>query len=63
MESDAVYFVRRAREERDAAHRAEHPAARKAHLDMAERFQELTDAIETHEAELLGRERRFRLIR
>jgi hypothetical protein len=42
MERDAVYFSRRANEERIAAMRAEHPQARQAHLEMAKRYRELT---------------------
>jgi len=38
MESDAAFFTRRAREERFAATKAEHPKARKAHLEMAARY-------------------------
>lgn len=45
MESDRVYYVRRAAEERTAALSAPHPKAREAHLEMAEgydrRLQEL----------------------
>lgn len=52
MESDTNYFVRRAREERDAARKAEHPAARQSHIEMAERFEELTGAIKRHQASL-----------
>lgn len=45
MESDAVFFTRRAREERFAASKAEHPQARKAHLQMAARYADLARAI------------------
>jgi hypothetical protein len=38
MESDAVYFSRRAEEERAAGTKALDPRARKAHLDLAERY-------------------------
>jgi hypothetical protein len=46
MESDAAFFTRRAREERFAATKAEHPVARKAHLEMAARYIDLASAIE-----------------
>jgi hypothetical protein len=46
MESDAAFFTRRAREERFAATKAEHPRARKAHLEMAARYADLASAIE-----------------
>jgi hypothetical protein len=45
MESDSLYFGRRARQEREAARRAGHPRARDAHLIMAQRFGQLSDAI------------------
>ena len=46
MESDAAFFTRRAREERFAATKAEHPKARRAHLEMAARYADLARAIE-----------------
>ena len=46
MESDAAFFTRRAREERFAATKAEHPQARKAHLQMAARYSDLARAID-----------------
>ena len=46
MESDAAFFTRRAREERFAATKAEHPKARKAHVEMAARYADLASAIE-----------------
>jgi hypothetical protein len=46
MESDAAFFIRRSREERFAATKAEHPKARKAHLVMAARYADLAGAIE-----------------
>lgn len=46
MESDAAFFTRRAREERFAATKAEHPQARKAHLQMAARYASLARAID-----------------
>lgn len=45
MEGDAVYFRRRAREEREAAAKAPHPDARRAHLEMAERYEDIAAAI------------------
>lgn len=45
MESDAAYFERRAREERAAALKALHPEARKAHIELAGRYDELAGAI------------------
>lgn len=48
MEADFNYFSRRAQEERIAAMQAPHPSARRAHLDMAERYDELATAIESH---------------
>ena len=45
MEGDAIYFSRRATEERAAATRAAHEAAREAHLDMARRYEEFASAI------------------
>ncbi len=40
MESDRTYFMRRAAQERSAATQAEGETARKAHLEMAERYRE-----------------------
>lgn len=48
MEGDHIYFRRRALEEREGAIKTPHPAARRAHLDMAERYDELASAIESH---------------
>lgn len=39
--SDVIYFQHRARREREAAARQGHPAARHAHLVMAERYERL----------------------
>jgi len=44
-ESDATYFGRRAGEERAAATRATSDEARSAHLEMAERYDDLARAI------------------
>lgn len=41
MELEGAYFTRRADEERTAAEHAGHPNARKAHLEMAERYQKM----------------------
>jgi hypothetical protein len=46
MESDAVFFTRRAREEVLAASKADHPRARQAHLQMAARYADLARAID-----------------
>lgn len=45
MEGDAVYFSRRAQEERDAASQAPHATARQIHLEMADRYDELAAAM------------------
>ena len=45
MEADFAYFSRRAREERVAAMKAPHPTARQAHIELAERYDELAAAI------------------
>ena len=45
MESDSVYFGRRAQQEREAARHAAHPDAREAHLTLARRFDRLSEAI------------------
>ncbi|MCH8616679.1 hypothetical protein LZ016_11285 [Sphingomonas sp. SM33] len=58
MESDAVYFRRRASEENLAAIRADHPRARKAHLELAGRYDDLADAIDEQERSALPRRRR-----
>jgi hypothetical protein len=49
MEGDFVYFGRRALEERAAAMKAAHPAARQAHIDLAGRYDELASAIDSHQ--------------
>lgn len=48
MEGDAIYFGRRAREERVAALKSANANARRSHLDMANRYDELVSAIESH---------------
>ena len=40
MESDRIYFTRRASEERSAAEKAANRKAREAHQQMAERYEE-----------------------
>lgn len=52
MEGDTVYFRRRASEERTAAMYTRHPRARKAHIDMAERYEDLVRAIAARERHL-----------
>jgi hypothetical protein len=49
MEGDAGYFARRAKEERDASSKAAHPSARQAHIEMAQRYEDLAGAIKTQE--------------
>jgi len=44
-ETDMDYFERRAREERLAAECATHPTARQAHLDLAERYEDMAAAV------------------
>jgi len=51
MQSDAVYFSRRAHDERAAAREASCANAREAHLQMAERYDELAAAIAVREPE------------
>jgi len=53
MEGDANYFIRRANEERTAAMQAANPNARRSHLDMATRYDELVKAIESHQTHVL----------
>jgi hypothetical protein len=43
-ESDFQYFQRRATEERSAAELAGHPSARRAHLELAERYSDMAEA-------------------
>jgi hypothetical protein len=52
MEGDASYFARRAKHERVAAMAAPHPAARRAHRTMAERYDDLACAIVARERHL-----------
>jgi hypothetical protein len=55
MESDVIYFGRRAGEERRAAMQADHPGVRQAHLEMAQRYDDLVTAIDARDR-LLGLE-------
>jgi pyridoxine/pyridoxamine 5'-phosphate oxidase len=48
MEADHEYFARRAREERTGAEAAGSSEARAAHLELAERYDDLARAIEAH---------------
>lgn len=43
MDQDFDFFRHRAIQEREAATKAAHPVARSAHLQMAERYDQLTD--------------------
>jgi len=49
MEGDSLYFSRRGSEERKAAATAADPRARQAHLELADRYDELAAAIGSHE--------------
>lgn len=48
MESDTEYFRRRASEERTAALQARDSRARDAHLEMADRYEDLVRGITGH---------------
>lgn len=52
MESDRLYFFRRAEEERAAGAAAAGVEAREAHMELARRYDNLALAIEQHEARL-----------
>jgi hypothetical protein len=52
MDGDAIYFGRRAREEREAALKCSHPRARQSHLDLAERYDELASAIRGYQPQV-----------
>ena len=52
MESDVIYFRRRASEEYIAANCAGPSVALRAHREMAKRFTDLADAIEAEEQKL-----------
>ena len=49
MESDTEYFRRRASEERTAALQARDTRVRKAHVEMAERYEDFVRGISEHE--------------
>jgi hypothetical protein len=49
IESDAIYFRKRASEERTAALHARHADARKRHLESAERYENRVRAIAVRE--------------
>ena len=44
-ELDQDYFARRAREERHAAESAPHPHAKRAHLELADRYAEMSEVM------------------
>jgi hypothetical protein len=52
MEGNLTYFRRRASQERTATLKAGHPHARQAHLDMANRYEDLIRAIAATERQL-----------
>lgn len=52
MDSDVAYFAGRASEERTAALEAQLPEARKAHLELAERYEDLVRAIASRDRHL-----------
>ena len=45
IESDHDYFMRRAAEERAAAERADHAAAQRSHLELADRYEAVAIAV------------------
>ena len=54
MDRDSDYFSRRAAEEREAAMKAPHPTARQAHVELAQRYDELATAITRHVVSLVS---------
>jgi hypothetical protein len=52
MESDAAYFRRRASEEYVACASAAHSAARRSHLELGRRYEDLAWAIDAQEHRL-----------
>ena len=54
VESDRIYFLRRAEEERSAGVVASTVEAREAHIELAWRYHNLAKAIEQQELKLLG---------
>ncbi len=49
MEPDRLYFARRAKEERAASETATHPQAKRAHVELAQRYEDLALAIAAEE--------------
>ena len=49
MESDSIYFARRAAQEHLAAMKAAHPTARRLHMELADRYADLTRSIDAME--------------
>jgi hypothetical protein len=49
VQDDAAYYRTRAQEEIDAAMAAQPTSARKAHLELAQRYEELASALEQHQ--------------
>ena len=56
MEADYLYFSRRAREEREAAMKSPHPTARQAHIEMADRYDDLATAIGSHQGSMMAKD-------
>jgi hypothetical protein len=58
METDRVYYSRRASEEREAALKAAHPRVRQAHLEMAKGYDErlagMTSSASSAPVDLIG---------
>ena len=52
MESDRIYFLRRAEEEHAAGVEAANVEARQAHIELAWRYRNLAEAIEEHETRI-----------
>ena len=52
MESDVSYFTRRASDELRAALKALHPEARQRHLELAERYNDIANAISARQEHL-----------
>lgn len=48
MNGDVGYFTRRAAEERTAGLQSRDPAARRAHIERAERYEDLVRGISRH---------------
>ncbi len=55
MEHDVIYFARRASEERSAAMQSVNLNARRAHLDLAKRYDELVIALQSHHEAVVSR--------